>query len=95
MHRYPIYLDEHQRELLARVAEARGCSMSDLVREAIETTFRKARRGAPALRILDQTFGAWGGRVKSGAAAVEKLRDARRWSRRLRALRAKGKGVRG
>jgi len=95
MHRYQIYLDEHQHALLARVAEARGCSMSDLVREAIENTFRRSRRGAPALRILDRTFGTWGGRVTSGTDYVEKVRDARRWNRRLRALRAKGKGARG
>ncbi len=94
MHRYQIYLDEHQRDLLARVAEARGCSMSDLVREAIESTFRKTRRGAAALRTLDETFGAWGGRVTSGATYVEKFRDARRWNRRLRALRAKEKRAR-
>lgn len=87
MHRYQVYLDKHQRDLLARVAAARGCSMSDLVREAIEATFRKSRRGSAAREILDQTFGAWGGRVRSGEAHVEKLRDGRRWHRRLEALR--------
>lgn len=95
MHRHQIYLDEGQRELLARVAAGRGCSMSDLVREAIETTFRGKRRRAAAIHVLDQTFGAWGGRVKSGEAYVEHLRDGRRWERRLRALQRKKTAARG
>lgn len=89
MHRYQVYLNKDQRALLARVAAARGCSISELVREAIDTTFRKTPRGAGALRILNQTFGAWGGRVISGERHVDRLRDGRRWHRRLRAIRGK------
>ena len=95
MHRHQVYLDGDQRDLLARVAAERGCSMSDLVREAIESTFRGTRRKTAARRILDQMFGAWGGRVKSGETDVEKLREGRRWQRRLGALRRKGAAARG
>ena len=87
MHRYQLYLDEDQRLLLARLAAAPGCGMSDLVREAIETTFRKVPRGAAAHRILDRTFGVWGGRVGWGAAYVEQLRNGRRWNRRRRTVK--------
>lgn len=87
MRRYQIYLADEHRLLLRRLAVARGCSMSNLVREAIEATFQKTPRGAAARQILDQTFGAWGGRASSSQAYVEKLRNGRRWNRRLRATR--------
>lgn len=54
---------------------------------------RNGSRLGPAIRrTLDQTFGAWGGRIKSGEAYVEKLRDGRQWDRRLRAMRKKRRG---
>jgi hypothetical protein len=85
MHRYQIYLDDEHRTVLSRLSTARGCSMSDLVREAIDLAFRNIPQGENGQAILDRTCGAWKGRIASGSRYVAQLRSGRRWNRRLTA----------
>lgn len=89
MQRYQIYLNDEHRSVLSRLAAARGCSMSDLVREAIDLAFRNIPQGGDAQAILDRTCGAWKGRIVSGSRYVAQLRSGRRWNRRLTAQRGR------
>lgn len=88
MRRTQIYLTDAEAEALKRQTKRSGASMSELIRSAIEQTY--VRDGGQltkeqALRIIDQTAGAWSGRSETGADYVERIRPGllrRRYGRR-------------
>jgi hypothetical protein len=80
MRRTQIYLTDEEATALKRASKKSGASMSDLIRSAIDQTY--VRDEAPpskeeALRIIQETFGAWKGRTETGEEYVERMRPGR------------------
>jgi len=80
MRRTQIYLTDKETEVLKRASKKSGASMSDLIRSAIDQTYVRGE-GQPsreeALRIVNDTFGAWKGRTETGEEYVERMRPGR------------------
>jgi hypothetical protein len=77
MRRTQIYLTDQEAEALKRQTEKSGASMSKLIRSAIDQTY--VRADAPpskeeALRIIEETAGAWKDRTETGEEYVERIR---------------------
>jgi hypothetical protein len=76
MRRTQIYLTDEEVKALKRQTKRTGASMSELIRSAIEQTY--VRAGQPtkeeALRIINDTAGAWKGRTETGEEYVERMR---------------------
>lgn len=83
MRRTQIYLTEEQGHLLKRRASATGRTVSDLIRAAIDSVYRR-RRGmstAQKVRLARRTAGTWRDFPESGAEYVERVRGSRRLAR--------------
>jgi hypothetical protein len=80
MRRTQIYLTDEEAAALKRESKKNGASMSDLIRSAIDQTYVRDG-GQPskeeALRIINETFGAWQGRTETGEEYVERMRSGR------------------
>jgi hypothetical protein len=83
MRRTQIYLTEEQGSLLERRSRASGCTISELIRDAIDRLYRPRRRlsRADKARVARRTAGAWTDFPESGAEYVERLRGSRRLAR--------------
>lgn len=66
--RTQIYLTEAEAAALDRLAETTGRTKSQLIREAIEARYLARPDVAEALRVLDESFGAWAGDERPGGA---------------------------
>ena len=82
MHRTQIYLTEEQRRFLKSRSRATGCTVSELVRAAVDGVYAP-RRGLSTeerIRVAQRTAGAWSGFPETGAEYVERIRGSRRLS---------------
>ena len=78
--RTQIYLTDEEAAALRRASTRSGATMSDLIRTAIDQTY--LRGDVPlskdeALRVIDDSFGAWTGRTETGEEYVERMRPGR------------------
>ena len=80
MRRTQIYLTDEEAEALKRASKRSGASMSDLIRSAIDQTYVRDD-GPPtkeeALRMINDSFGAWKDRTETGEEYVERMRSGR------------------
>ena len=83
MRRTQIYLTEEQGRLLKSRSKATGRTISELIRAAIDSAYRRRRETSRAekVRIARRTSGAWTGFPESGAEFVERIRGSKRLSR--------------
>ena len=83
MQRTQIYLTEEQGHLLRRRSKATGRTISELIRAAIDSAYRRRREMSRAekVRIARRTSGSWTDFPESGGEYVERIRGARRLSR--------------
>ena len=88
MRRTQIYLTEEQGRLLASRSKAKGSTVSELIRAAIDSVYRprRAMSRTENVRLARRTAGAWTDFPETGAEYVERIRGARRLAR----LRGKG-----
>jgi hypothetical protein len=77
LRRTQIYLTDEEARALKRASKKSGASMSTPIRSAIDQTYMRAD-GVPskeeALRIIDETAGAWKDRTETGEEYVERIR---------------------
>lgn len=78
MLRTQISLTQEQHSRLAALASSTGRSMSDLIRDAVDSTYGHQRTAEADVIILHRTFGAWRATGETGAAYVERIRTGRR-----------------
>ena len=83
MQRTQIYLTEEQGRILKSRSRATGCTVSELIRAAIDGVYapRRDLSTADRVRLARRTAGAWKGFPESGAEYVERIRGSRRLSR--------------
>ena len=83
MQRTQIYLTEEQGRLLRGRSQATGCTVSELIRTAIDDAYAPRRQPSTAdrVRVARRTAGAWKDFPESGAEYVERVRGSRRLSR--------------
>jgi predicted DNA-binding protein len=83
MRRTQIYLTDEQAVRLERRSRATGTTVSQLIRQAIDSAYgrRRAMSRAEKVRLARLTAGAWKAVPESGAAYVERIRGSRRLSR--------------
>ena len=83
MQRTQIYLTKEQGRLLKGRSQATGCTVSELIRAAIDDVYapRREMSTADRVRLARRTAGAWKGFQETGAEYVERLRGSRRLSR--------------
>jgi len=74
MTRTQIYLGDDERELLDRMSEATGASLSELIRRAIRSTYRRELTKEEKLEALRRTAGIWKDRPFTGAEYVDAIR---------------------
>jgi len=81
--RTQIYLTEEQGRLLEKRSQASGRTVSDLIREAIDSVYSRRRSISrqERVRIARRTAGAWRDFPESGRAYVERIRGSRRLAR--------------
>lgn len=74
-HRTQITLTDEQYALLRAEAEQTGLTVADLVRRAVDTSYRATDR-EKRLAAIEAGFGAWGdeAHAEDGAAYVERIR---------------------
>jgi Ribbon-helix-helix protein, copG family len=80
MRRTQIYLTDEEAQALKRASKKGGASMSDLIRSAIDETYVRGDGQPPkeqALRMINESFGAWQGRTETGEEYVERMRSGR------------------
>jgi len=78
MNRTQIYLTDEEDKALSERSNKTGRSKSDLIREAIDTTYlRDASDPEAFLKVLKRTSGAWKQRRETGAEYVERMRRGR------------------
>ncbi len=77
MKRTQIYLSEAQWQDLMRAARLQHASMAELVRRAVDQTYRTNRLSPAALEAWDAAAGLWADRtdLPSSGAHVRSLRD--------------------
>ncbi len=80
MHRTQIYLTEAQARLLRSRSRAAGCTVSELIRAAIDDVYspRREQSTADKVRLARRTAGAWTGFPETGAEYVERVRGSKR-----------------
>ena len=83
MHRTQIYLTQEQGRLLKGRSLATGCTVSELIRTAIDDVYapRRELSTADRVRVARRTAGAWKDFPETGAEYVERIRGAMRLSR--------------
>ena len=77
MERMQIYLSEAQRQILNIYSEQEHQSVSELIRQAIDTVYLHKPSMKEVDRVLKETSGLWGDRtdIKSGVDYVRELRS--------------------
>lgn len=83
MQRTQIYLTKEQGRLLKRRSQTTGCTVSELIRAAIDDVYapRREMSTADRVRLARRTAGAWKRFPETGAEYVERVRGSRRLSR--------------
>ena len=86
MQRTQIYLTEAQGRLLRSRSRATGCTMSELIRSAIDDVYspRREQSTADKVRLARRTAGAWTGFPETGAEYVERVRGSKRLAKLTR-----------
>jgi hypothetical protein len=74
MTRTQIYLEDRDRDVLERISKASGASISELIRRAIRSTYRRELTTEEKLEALDRSFGSWRDREFTGAEYVDAIR---------------------
>ena len=78
-HRTQITLTNQQYERLQEESRLTGASLAELVRRAVDATYRDRPTDEGFRQALDATFGLWRDRgLEDGAEYVEKLRPGLR-----------------
>ena len=87
-HRTPVTLTDEQYALLRAEARRTGLSLAELVRRAIDQSYRAPASAEDRLQGLERSFGAWKDRDFDGAEYVDRMRRgmARRLDRHSRSL---------
>ena len=82
MQRTQIYLTEEQGRLLKSRSQATGCTVSELIRAAIDGVYapRRELTTADRVRLARRTAGAWKEFPETGAEYVERIRGSSRLS---------------
>ena len=82
MQRTQIYLTEEQGRLLKSRSQTTGCTVSELIRAAIDGVYapRSALSTGDRVRLARRTAGAWKDFPETGAEYVERIRGSRRLS---------------
>ena len=82
MQRTQIYLTEEQGRLLKSRSQATGCTVSELIRAAIDGAYapRRELTTADRVRLARRTAGAWKEFPETGAEYVERIRGSSRLS---------------
>ena len=82
MQRTQIYLTEEQGRLLKGRSQATGCTVSELIRAAIDDVYapRRGLSTAERVRVARRTAGAWTEFPETGAEYVDRIRGAKRLS---------------
>ena len=85
MQRTQIYLTEEQGRLLKSRSQATGCTVSELIRAAIDGVYapRRELTTADRVRLARRTAGAWKEFPETGAEYVERIRGSRRLSQTM------------
>lgn len=85
MQRTQVYLTEEQGRLLKSRSRATGCTVSELIRAAIDGVYapRHELTTAHRIRLARRTAGAWKEFPETGAEYVERIRGSRRLSRTM------------
>ena len=85
MQRTQIYLTEEQGRLLKSRSQATGCTVSELVRAAIDGAYapRRELTTADRVRLARRTAGAWKEFPETGAEYVERIRGSSRLSQTM------------
>ena len=80
-----IYLTEEQGRLLKSRSQATGCTVSELVRAAIDGAYapRRELTTADRVRLACRTAGAWKEFPETGAEYVERIRGSSRLSQTM------------
>ena len=83
MQRTQIYLTEEQGRLLKSRSQATGCTVSELIRTAVDDAYapRRELSTADRVRVARRTAGAWKRFAETGAEYVERIRGTGRLSR--------------
>jgi len=83
MRRTQIYLTEEQGRALDSRSRQTGRSVSQLIRDAIDTTYtaRRPLSRTERVRLARRTAGAWAASTETGAEYVERIRGGRRLAR--------------
>ena len=86
MQRTQIYLTEAQGRLLRSRSRATGCTMSELIRSAIDDVYspRREQSTADKVRLARRTAGAWTEFRETGAEYVERVRGSKRLAKLTR-----------
>ena len=86
MQRTQIYLTEEQGRALRSRSRAMGCTVSELIRAAIDDTYgpRRAESTGERVRVARRAAGAWATFSETGAAYVKRVRGSQRLSEAAR-----------
>jgi Arc/MetJ-type ribon-helix-helix transcriptional regulator len=74
MTRTQIYLGDDERKILGRISKATGASRSELIRQAIRSTYRVELTREEKLEALRRSAGVWADREFTGAEYVDAIR---------------------
>jgi hypothetical protein len=82
MQRTQVYLTEEQGRLLKSRSRTTGCTVSELIRAAIDGVYapRRELTTADRVRLARRTAGAWKQFPETGAEYVERIRGSSRLS---------------
>ena len=82
MQRTQIYLTEEQGRLLKGRSRATGCTVSELIRTAVDDVYapRRELSTAERIRLARRTAGAWQEFPETGTEYVERIRGSKRLS---------------
>ena len=82
MQRTQIYLTEEQGRLLKGRSRATGCTVSELIRTAVDDVYapRRELSTAERIRLARRTAGTWQEFPETGAEYVERIRGSKRLS---------------
>lgn len=74
MTRTQVYLGDDERKILDRISKATGASASELIRQAIRSTYRVELTREERLEALRRSAGIWADREFTGAEYVDAIR---------------------